>query len=280
MKKAVLLFIVAIFSINISAQSEAQKIYETEKAFERASAEKGINQAFIEFTAPDGVCFPTGSPANCRESWKSLPASPAFLVWNPTFIDVSSNGLFAFSTGNFVYRAKGKDDANANYGEYLTVWQRQPDNLYKAVIDIGISHEKPEKTETEWKSANNSANSQTEQSGYAGDTASAFFETLTKQGIQKAYKHYAAEDIHVLREGKMPFASKTAWLAELKKDKSIVTIKKRTSFFGAADFAYTTNGYSRVKSDKTTENGSFVQIWKLKNGKWQIVFDVFLPSNQ
>ncbi|HQU84194.1 MAG TPA: hypothetical protein PKY59_13750 [Pyrinomonadaceae bacterium] len=278
MKKAVLLFIIAIFSLNISAQTEAQKIYETEKAFERASAEKSINQAFIEFTAPDGVCFLTGAPSNCREFWKQTPASAAFLTWNPTFIDISSNGLFAVSTGNSIYRAKGKDDANASYGEYLTVWQRQPDNSYKAVVDIGVSHEKPEKIETEWKTAMNPA--QTEQSGYAGDTAAAFFETLTKQGIQKAYKNYAAEDIHVLREGKMPFASKSAWLAELKKDKSQVTIKKRTSFFGAADFAYTTNGYSRVKPDKTTENGNFVQVWKLKNGKWQIAFDVFLPSNQ
>lgn len=280
MKKAVLLFIVAIFSFNISAQTEAQKIYETERAFERASAEKGINQAFIEFTAPDGVCFFTGAPSNCREFWKTSPASPAFITWNPTFIDVSSNGLFAVSTGNSVYRGNGKDDANAIYGEYLTVWQKQPDNSYKAVVDIGTSHEKPEKIETEWKTANIATASQTEQSGYAGDTASAFFEVVTKQGIQKAYKNYAAEDIRVLREGKMPFVGKTAWLAELKKDKSKVTIKKRTSFFGAADFAYTTNGYSILKSDKTTENGNFVQVWKLKNGKWQIAFDVFLPSNQ
>lgn len=280
MKKAVLLFIVAIFAVKISAQTEARKIYETEKAFERAAAEKGINQAFIEFAAPDGVCFFTGAPSNCREFWKTSPVSPAFITWNPTYIDVSSNGLFAVSIGNSVYRAKGKDDAEAVYGEYLTVWQKQPDNSYKAVVDIGISHEKPEKTETEWKSAANANASQTEQSGYAGDTAAAFFEIVTKQGMAKAYKNYAAEDIRVLREGKMPFAGKTAWLAELKKDKSKVTIKKRAMFFGAADFAYTTNGYSRVKADKTTENGNFVQIWKLRGGKWQIAFDVFLPSNQ
>lgn len=280
MKKAVLLFIVAVFSLNISAQTEAQKIYETEKAFERASAEKGINQAFIEFSAPDGVCFLSGAPSNCREFWKTLPASPAFLTWNPTYIDVSSNGLFAASTGNSVYRGKGKDDTNVSYGEYLTIWQKQPDNSYKAVVDIGISHEKPEKTETEWKTAAISTNSQTAQIGYAGDTAAAFFETLTKQGIQKAYKNYAADDLRVLREGKMPFVGKTAWLAELKKDKSKVTIKKRTSFFGAADFAYTVNSYSAVKPDKTTENGNFVQVWKLKDGKWQIAFDIFLPTNQ
>ncbi|KAK0039415.1 nuclear transport factor 2 family protein [Biomphalaria pfeifferi] len=136
----------------------------------------------------------------------------------------------------------------------------------------------PTKPKPNGKPAMNST--QNEQSGYAGDTASAFFETLTKQGIQKAYKNYAAEDIRVLREGKMPFVGKTAWLGELKKDKSKVTIKKRTSFFGAADFAYTTNAYSAVKPDKTTENGNFVQVWKLKNGKWQIAFDIFLPSNQ
>lgn len=279
MKKAIILFIFAICAGVVSAQKEAQQIYETERAFERASAEKGVNQAFIEFSAPDGVCFFTGAPANCREFWKNAPASPAFLTWNPTLIDVSSNGLFAVSIGNSIYRPKGKDDANAIHGEYLTVWQRQPDNSYKAVLDIGISHEKPAKIETEWKPVGGVGASQNEAGGYAGDTAAAFFEIVTKQGAQKAYKTYAAEDIRVLREGKLPFNGKAAWLGELKKDKSKVTISKRTSFFGAADFAYTTNGYSLVKPDKTTEKGNFVQVWKLRGGRWQIAYDVFLPSN-
>lgn len=281
MKRVILLFFIAVFTFAAAAQSKtdaekiAEKIYETEKAFERAVAEKGINQAFIEFAAPDGVCFLTGAPENCREFWKNAPASSAFLTWNPTFIDISANGLFAVSTGNSVYRAKGKNDPNAFYGEYLTVWQRQPDNSFKAVLDIGISHDKPEKTETNWKSANVSA---TEQSGYAGDTAAAFFETVTKQGLQKAYKNYAAEDIRVLREGKMPISGKNVLLAELKKNKSKLTISKRTSFYGAADFAYGYNSYTAVKADKSTEKGNFAQVWKLRNGKWQIAFDIFLPS--
>src|SRR5689334_18717975 len=135
MKKILLLSLIIFASLNIAAQSNLQKIYDTEKAFEKAAAERGINQAFIDFSTSDGTCFFPGYPVNCIEYFKSRPANPAALYWNPTYIDVSSNGALGYSTGNSIYKPKGKDDTAAFYGEYATVWQRQPDGGYKAVLD-------------------------------------------------------------------------------------------------------------------------------------------------
>ena len=277
------LFAILCYSLWLSAiifaQSDAQKVYDTEKAFERAAAERGINRSFIEFSAPDGVCFFPGYPVNCREYFQTQAASTAFLAWNPTFIDVSSNGMLAYSTGNSVYRAKGKADPNAFYGHYVSIWQRQPDGKYLAVIDLGISHEKPPVLETEWTSPAASGKQTNEKKISAADASVGFSETAQTRGLATAYKTYLAADALVFREGKLPLVGKKNALEELKKDRSKVSFAKRSTFSSAADLAYTTNAYTLSdKTGKETEKGNFVQVWKLRGERWEIVLDIFLPA--
>jgi ketosteroid isomerase-like protein len=278
MKITAILFLIIFGGASVLAQNNLQKIYDTEKAFERAASEKGVRQAFIEYLAPDGIMF-RPNPVNGREFWKNRPETPAQLLWNPTFVDVSSNGAMGYTTGNSIYRPKGKDDPNAFYGEYATVWQRQPDGSYLAALDLGISHDKPATVETAWKSPADSGKELNEKKSSAADASTAFFETASKQGLSKAYKIYLAEDARLLREGKMPITGKQAALAEFKNDKTKVLFAKRSVFIGAADMAYISNSYTvNDQSGKQTEKGNFLQVWKLRGGKWQIVLDVFLPT--
>lgn len=277
MKKILLLSIIIFSFTNIFAQNDLQKVYETEKAFEKAVAENGINQAFIEFLAPDGIIFAPNA-TNGREFWKNRPKSAAALYWNPTFVDVSSNGAMAYTTGNSIYKPKGKNDTDAFYGEYATVWQRQTDGSYKAVLDLGISHEQAN-NETKWASPTDTGKELNEKRISAADSSTAFFETTTKQGLSKAYKAFLADDARLLREGKMPILGKKKALDEYKNFKSNVNFAKRSFFIGAADMAYVSNSYTITdKNDKQTESGNFLQVWKLRGGKWQIVFDAFVPN--
>lgn len=278
MKIILNLVLFGFLSTSIFAQSNLQKIYETEKAFERAAAARGINQAFLEFSAPDGVCFFPGYPVNCREFFRTQKTSAAALFWNPNFVDVSANGAIGYTTGNSIIRPQGKDDANAFYGEYLTVWQRQPDGNYLAVVDTGISHGKPETIETKWISPVDSGKELNERKSSAADASIVFFETAKTQGLQKAYKIFLAEDARLLRSGKFPITGKKAALAEFKKEKSFISFAKRSVFSSAADLAYTTNSYTLTgKNGSEIEKGNFVQIWKLRNNCWQIVLDIFVP---
>lgn len=277
MKKFILLAIILFAFTNVFAQSEAQKIYDTEKAFEKLVAEKGINEGFIQFLAPDGIIFAPNA-SNGRDVWRNRPKSPAALYWNPTFIDVSSNGAMAYSTGNSVYKPNGKDDPNSYYGEYATIWQRQPDGNYLAVLDMGISHEK-QNNETKWTSPSDSGKELNEKKYSAADASTAFFEMSTKEGLGKAYKNFMADDVRMLRDGKMPIIGKQNALNEYKNNKSIFTFAKRSVFVGAADMAYTSNTYKvSDKSGKPLETGNFLQVWKLRAGKWQLVFDAFVPD--
>lgn len=279
MKKITLIWLIFCGFIIVRAQTEdARKIFQTEKDFERAVAEKGINQGFIEYLSADGVIF-RPNPVNGRTFLKLQPASSALLTWNPEYIDVSSNGALGYSIGNGEFRAKGKDDPVVNYSHYVSIWQRQPDGSYRAALDTGISHAKPEKIETEWKSPADSQKELNEKKSAAADTATAFFETAEKQSLEKAYKSFLADDARILREGKMPLVGKKAALGEIKNNKSRIKFTKRSVFTGAADMAYFTNGYTLLdKNGKELEKGNFVQIWKLRDGKWQIVVDIFNPA--
>ena len=98
------------------------------------------------------------------------------------------------------------------------------------------------------------------------------------RGAAKAFKAYAADDIYLLREGKQPFVGRDAALDYLNDLELPIFFSKRKSFVEAGDLAYVYSGY--VLTDKKgveKERGTFIQVWKLRNGKWQIAVDVLIP---
>ena len=125
--------LIGVSAAGVSAQTAKQKIYETERAFEKMVAEKGMRDGFIEFLSPVGIMF-MPDVVNGRDAWKARPATPAALTWNPIWIDVSSNGVLAYSIGNSMYRAKGKDDVDIFYGHYISIWTRQRNGEYRAAL--------------------------------------------------------------------------------------------------------------------------------------------------
>lgn len=274
-----LLFIVLplfLFASAALSQSPARKIFETEKAFGRAVAEKGIKAGFIEYMAPSGIIFRPG-PVNARESFASRPDSPAALLWNPVWIEVSSNGLIAYSIGNSILKPKGKDDPNEIYGHYISIWSRQPNGEYRALLDTGINHEKPAAMPTEWKSPN--AKDANEKRLSAADSSTGFWETVEKVGSVKAYKTYLADDAILMRSGKQPFFGKKAAVAFLEDLQPRLKFSKRKAFIESADLAYVYDTYALVdKAGKEIENGHFVQVWKLRKGKWLIAADAWIAT--
>jgi ketosteroid isomerase-like protein len=276
MKLAAFTGILAFSALFAIAQDQAaQKIYETERAFEKAVAEKGMNDGFIEFLTADGLLFQPDI-INGREAWRKRPKSPASLTWNPIWIEVSSNGALAYSIGNGVYKPKGKDDATEYYSHYLSIWRREPGGEYRAVVDVGINHEKPPVSVTEWKSPNVNGNEKLQNS--AGDHSVQFYAAVESAGSDKAYKSYFADDGFLMRDGRLPFIGKKAATAYLESQKHRIKFAKRKSFIEAGDLAWVTSGYSLVdKSGVEIEKGNFIQVWKLRNGKWQIAADVLAP---
>jgi ketosteroid isomerase-like protein len=250
------------------AQTDLEKLVSTEKSFAEFAAEKGTKPAFLEFLADDGIVFnPTA--ANGKEVWKAKKDSPALLAWNPTFADVSSDGKLGYTTGDWEYRPNGKADKPTAFGQYVTLWQKQLDGKFRAILDVGVSHDKPPKVDTNWLSPKESAASEPIKFFTFLEQNRVFDRSNPATMYQKLYKNNLADDVRVLREGKLPIIGKKLADKELKNAAKELSLQPKFTF-DIKNLAYT---YGKYESDK--EKGSFVEIWKFRNGKWQIVFDVY-----
>jgi ketosteroid isomerase-like protein len=275
MRLLILIAIIAFSAPFASAQTDLEKLIATERAFAQTAAEKGTKAAFLEFMAKDAVVFvPERTPA--MPYWNGRPESNSLLSWAPNYADVSSNGALGYTTGNWEFRAKGKDDQPSAFGNFVTIWLRQPSGEYRFVVDLGVGHAAPAKYSTDVAPPSVIATLNKDRIS-AADSANKYFELVRTQGIKKAYSQYAADDVRVFREDRLPEFGKRALLTEAGKKMSNIVMAKRMVFFEADDLAYVTNTYSIPAADGSTESGNFMQVWKFRDGRWQIVLDIFKP---
>jgi hypothetical protein len=276
--KLLLFLIIALSSVSGFAQNaDIQKLVEAEKAFAQLASEHGTKQAFLANMSDDAVVF-TPDRTLAKPFWSARGENSSLLSWAPNFAAISSSGLIGYTTGNWEFRPKGKDDVPTGFGDFITVWQRQPNGQYKWLIDIGISHDKPAKYSTEWTTFADTTKETNENKSSAADSANRFFELASGEGLMKAYKQYAADDIRLYREGAFPAIGKGKIGDLVGKEKGKIAFAKRTSFLGSADLAYINNTYTLTQPDGKIEKGNFLQIWHLRNGRWQIVLDIFKPA--
>ena len=147
--------------------------------------------------------------------------------------------------------------------------------LMTLVASLAVAHAAPEKYSVELTPTTTATPNKDRIS--AADSANKFFEVVRTQGIKKAYNQYAASDVRVFREGQLPALGKKALTAEAGKRMTKISIPKRVVFFEADNLAYVTNTYSISAGDGSVENGNFMQVWKFRDGRWQIVLDIFKP---
>jgi hypothetical protein len=267
----ILLLIIVIPAIG---QSDLEKLVATERAFAKTALDKGTRSAFLEFMSGDAVVF-NPDRTLALPFWTARPAVPAVVVWAPNFADVSSNGILGYTSGNWEYRAKGRDDVPSAFGDFNTVWVRQPSGQYRWVVDIGVSHAKPDKFSEDITPPKPGGGNPGKIS--AADSANRFYETTAKLGILKAYSDFADNNVRFIRENEFPATGRNALLDRVKKDKGTFTFPKRSMFFESADMAYANNSYTFTPATGPVETGNFLQVWKFVDGKWRIVLDVFKP---
>lgn len=278
MNKCLLIFWLFLLSFNFAAAQNRNlaKLAETENSFARLAEEKGVKEAFWEFLADDGLIFHPAA-INGKEFWQSRPASAANLYWYPVFVDAASNGALGYTTGAGEFRPQGKTDSNVYYSEYLTIWRRQNNGDYKALVDVGISHDKPALTDKHWHSPQNTDDKSFGKVTLASNSINLFFDTATAKGLSAAYETFASDDVRFLREGKQPIVGKNNALDVYKNDKRAIVYGRAMTLQSAEDFAYSITTYELKSDKKTIEKGNAVQVWKFFAGKWQIVADVFAP---
>lgn len=269
MKIVFCILVIFMSSLAIFSQDNAdlEKLVETEKAFAKTARDKSVKEAFLEFLSDDGLIFQPAA-INGKEVWQNRPESPALLAWNPVWADISANSEIGYTTGDWSFHPKGKDDEPVAFGQYITIWKKQADGNFKAILDIGISHKKPEAVESGWNSPKQNSKAQKTK------TAKKSLAIRTEK-IGKVF----SEDVRLYRNEKFPFIGKTSALNEIRNEETRIKNSKvlTQKCESLEDFGYCYGELERTRKDGSTERGNSVQVWKFKNGKWQIVLDIYTP---
>ena len=271
-----IVFLIVAASFQCFGQSDLQKLVDTEHLFAQVATESGTKRAFLDFMADDAVIF-TPDRTNGKEYWTERQPSSSLLSWAPNYADISSNGIIGYTTGNWEFRNAAKDEKPAAFGDFITVWLRRPNGKYRFVVDIGVAHEKPAKYSTQWVTSTETVKDPNLKNSSPADVSNGFLQTAGQDGLAKAYGLFAADDIRMYREGKMPILGKKAALAAMRGDRTTVAFAKRSTFFGSADISYNLGTYTISRGNKVVEKGNSMQVWKLLHGKWQIVLDILKP---
>jgi ketosteroid isomerase-like protein len=274
-----------------SAPSPLQSMVETELAFAKMSAEQGTRPAFMAFIDDDGILFrPRAVKGKQWMTENPVPQSDKrpLLSWYPTVAEVSRAGDLGYTTGPWEFKADIHDAKAVAWGNFLTVWRRQPDGSWKFAIDLGNSNPQPEKPAPVWQLPRGyrqppkglEVDAKKEQAILFGENT-VFASGFNFGDAQTTFASYAAIDVRVFREGKFPFVGNMAASTALPDGENLWTWQP--SWFNVSssgDLGYTYGTYrvtTKDSSEKLLESGNYFRIWKKQEGKWKVVADLLNP---
>jgi ketosteroid isomerase-like protein len=270
-----------VAALLIAAQlSPFDQVVASERAFAAASLEKGVHEAFLMNLAPDAIAFlPLPGPA--RPAHEGKPKTSVKLSWGPTWVAVSSAGDLALSTGPWQVKHNEKTLIKVSTGWFFSVWRRQPDGVWKVVVDAGIASpvtfDLPQTVENGF----NGTPAATPSAGGAAKARSGVTEAeravsaAATAGLGKAITAQADPHIRVYREGKAAAFGSTAANALLSGDTRKVSCTADdvvTSASGDLGYAY---GTCVGEGGESPSKHGFLRVWRMQaDGAWKILADV------
>jgi ketosteroid isomerase-like protein len=276
LKKIILLIVffpVCILAQEPKLKEEVQKIIETEKAFAKASTEKGTKVAFQEFLAKESIIFDKNMPVNGSEFWQNTDFK-GILDWQLSTVEIAGSGDLAYTTGNWQHHNETISDKPAVSGSFLSLWKKQNDGTWKVVLDVGI-------TQPSMAIGNITENYPTfkpaelknqvvlaERMVFMNDH---FYWKNAKTSLNP-FEPHLSQNIKLFRKDQKPILGKENAKMFLKKsyDKSIVYTGLKAISSNAGDLVCV---YGVISGGG--KSGSYVRIWKQEaKDSWKIVVEM------
>ncbi len=261
-----------------------RSIIDSEHAFAQAAAEKGIREAFLAFLSEDAVLFQP-QPVPGRKWWLEHAPVSGKLSWWPGFADVSAAGDLGYSTGPYESRKNAADAAPSSFGNYVTIWRRQKDGAWKAIVDFGVTNPAPGKDFVEFNPRLGRppfAPGQIADEDESSDTLTSLERRLSTLSVTQgmaALLPYLGDEIRLLRADRTPAIGLDQMIPQLPAKPGVCSwqpLGSGSSISGDLGYAY---GAIHVKDDRSGDtrarSGHYLRIWKMHApGSWKIVLDV------
>lgn len=285
------LMAVAACSRNDTRDYEAalSSLVESERAFARAAAQLGTRDAFLTYMADDAVLFRPRA-VNAAQWLRSQVATQGLLSWEPAIADVAQSGDLGFTTGPWEYREDPASEP-VRHGNYFTIWKKQADGSWRAVIDHGTSNPPPAWRESlrtpwpahgEWARREQDVNVAAERALLLQvDRATAG--SVAVHGVMQALTAVAAPEVRVLRDGRQPLTGIQA-LRDLVSERpgrlSWTVLGGDVSRSGDLGYTYGEYEFTAPGSERPDELGNYVRAWRRYGhgpGGWRVVVDLTSP---
>ena len=120
-----------------------EAVLQADRDFSKMSEEKGLNTAFIAYTAEAGVLLraksqPIVGRENIRLYLTKTSDMDIRLTWSPQFADISASGDMAYTYGTYLLETRDIDGkVITSDGTYVSIWKKDEKGFWKYVLDTG-----------------------------------------------------------------------------------------------------------------------------------------------
>lgn len=138
MGRSVVFILINFLAMASLAQSPAEILKATDRAFSQLSLDKGMAAAFLEYADEEVIKlnhnqFAIRGKAEL-EKWLGEGEEDFKLEWKPLAAEIAASQDLGYTFGCWRLRSA---DGSFRYGEYVTVWKRQDGGNWKFVLDGG-----------------------------------------------------------------------------------------------------------------------------------------------
>ncbi|HUP28723.1 MAG TPA: nuclear transport factor 2 family protein [Usitatibacter sp.] len=251
------------------SREAAESLAAAETAFAAHSVREDMRAAFMAHFAADGVLVRDGWVV--ARDWLAPRAAPAIVLdWRPAYVEVAASGEMGLSTGPWKITAPGAS-APSSFGQFVSIWKREPGQPWRVAIDLGIGHATPALADAPLELHLPVAS---RAGGSLHEAEAAFARDSASRGEREAYRAHGAASLRRYREGIVPEASHAAALASPSmSDLRIAWTAERIEAARSDDFGYAM-GYYADAAAPATVRGHYLRVWRREEGGWKVVMDV------
>lgn len=270
----------------MTPEKAAKRITETELAFAKMASDTTMALAFLEYLHDDAVVF-RPEPINGKKWYVSRLGSTAELKWWPTYVVASTAGDLGLSTGPYEFQIDKSDTVPVYHGHFVSIWKQLAGGEYRVMADLGISHERPEVSQTALEIGKprkfDGGKAAKAKLDFSLAQAESSFSALTNlEGTLAGYASYLADDARVYRDGAAPIVEAKAALSGYADAGEQMVSKTTFSDVSAGnDFGYTygiSHNRQKVEAGANEKSFSYLRVWRRDEaGDWRILLDIALP---
>ncbi len=236
--------------------------------------EKSVRDAFLANMCDKSVIDVQGQFVKGIPVYeKRIADTSGKLIWAPTFGAIAASGDLGYTTGPWIYRMAGKDVA---FGNFATVWQKQPDGHWKFLIDLGNSYDPPEEEQDTMQLIEPDKNIASLKATTDLMAVDESFADAMNKGSTALYKKYLHPGAHILRAHMKPFVTAASKeVLELKRQHII--FQPQQSYTASSNDLGVVYGVCQmvpVSNEKTVSSSVYMHVWRRDRQEgWQLLHE-------